>query len=209
MQENESLNDQAKQSVINEKIATIKQNLRPIISERSYRENHQELFTLASGKKSPYYFDLKQTLMDPLYLKMAAKGLHLLMQQKLSYLPKAAGGLTMGADPLVYTVSLLSTHEESVVYPLVVRKATKDHGSKKRIEGRLSQIQPEDRVVLIDDVITTGGSTLQAYEVLKEAGLKIDAAFCVLDRKEGGAENFASHGINLYPLFELEDFASK
>ena len=115
----------------------------------------------------------------------------------------------MGADPLVYTISLLSTDAGAPLYPLVVRKQTKDHGSKQRIEGRLTQINPDDKVVLIDDVITTGGSTLQAYEVLKEVGLNIDAAFCVLDRKEGGAENFASHGIDLFPLFELEDFASK
>ncbi|MES0489421.1 MAG: orotate phosphoribosyltransferase [Leptospirales bacterium] len=209
MEDNEILNDKKQQENISKKIVEIKQNLAPIISERSYRENHQELFTLASGKKSPYYFDLKQTLMDPVYLKMASQGLYLLMLQKLSYLPKAAGGLTMGADPLVYTISLLSADAGSVVYPLVVRKQTKDHGSKKRIEGRLSQIHPNDKIVLVDDVITTGGSTLQAYEVLKEAGHTIDSVFCVLDRKEGGAENFASHGIDLYPLFELEDFASK
>jgi len=190
-------------------IEEIRKQLKAVIVERSYKENHTEMFTLASGKKSPYYFDLKQTLLHPRYLKLASAGLFYLMSKHLEKLPAAAGGLTMGADPLVYTICSMSLETGSVIYPFVVRKQVKDHGSKKRIEGLINEVPKDAPVVLIDDVITTGNSTIEALRALEEAGYKPRAAFCVVDRMEGGRENLKAAGVELYSLLDLTDFSSR
>lgn len=181
-----------------------KEKIRDRIKEVSYKENHIEKFKLASGGESPYYFDLKQVLLDPWYLKMTIGSLMTLMSDVLGELPKAVSGLTMGADPLVYGISLRTNTD---IYPLPVRKATKDHGSKKRVEGLTDMITlTSQNVVLIDDVITTGGSTLQALDALEEMSFEVNYAFCVLDRKEGGRKNLADRGVELYSLFTIDDF---
>ena len=177
------------------------------VRERTYKYNDVEPFLLASGKTSPYYFDLKQTLLDPYYLTLTARCLLQLIETELGERPRAVSGLTMGADPLVYSISLLTSGERgSVIYPLPVRKAVKDHGSKKRIEGLLHRVSKEQKVALIDDVITTGGSTIQALDVLQEQGFQISHAFCVLDRNEGGREALAERGVKIASLFVKEDF---
>lgn len=174
------------------------------IKEHSYRENHETPFTLASGKKSPYYFDLKQTLFHPIWCN---KAVELMFKQIKEVTPnvKAVAGLTMGSDPLVYLIAM-SQSTENLIYPIVIRKKSKDHGTAKRAEGLISALKPSDEVVLIDDVITTGGSTLQADEVLRELGFKPKHAFCVVDRKEGGKENLQARGVELHSLFDLDDF---
>ena len=186
-------------------------NLRKILKQtiiQNLQENHREMFALASGKKSPYYFDLKATLLHPLNLKIASRALMLLMMKEAGKLPDAVGGLTMGADPLVYTISVLSGDLDKTIYPLIVRKQTKDHGSKKRIEGLVGEIGKDANVILIDDVITTGKSTIEALNVIREAGFNPVQAFCVVDRMEGGRENLANTGVTLFSLFNLNDFSS-
>ncbi|MDH4261891.1 MAG: orotate phosphoribosyltransferase [Spirochaetia bacterium] len=190
-------------------INEIRQKLKQVIIQRSYKENHEEMFTLASGKKSPYYFDLKQTLLHPEYLKLAALGLYNLMTKQFEKMPSAIGGLTMGADPLVYSICNLSLESGSIIYPFVVRKQVKDHGSKKRIEGLVGEVPKEAKVVLIDDVITTGNSTIEALRAIEEAGYKPTSAFCIVDRMEGGKENLKKAGVDLYSLLDLNDFSSK
>jgi len=186
----------------------IKPPLKEWIHKFSYKENHEQMFTLASGKKSPYYFDLKQTLLDPHNLQLAGEGLYYLMLKDLASLPAAAGGLTMGADPLIYALSLLAAQKDQNILPFIVRKKTKDHGSKNRVEGRLADISDKNNLVLIDDVITTGGSTIQALDSFEDIGFTIKHAFCILDRKEGGSEALQERGVLLHPLFTLADFAS-
>ncbi|MDH4198825.1 MAG: orotate phosphoribosyltransferase [Spirochaetia bacterium] len=194
---------------IDKKIIQIRKNLKNIIVSRSYRENHREMYTLASGKKSPYYFDLKQTLLHPQFLTEAAEALFYLMLKNLRQMPAAIGGLTMGADPLIYAISILSLESGTLIYPFVIRKEAKDHGSKKRIEGLVSEVNTAASIVLIDDVITTGRSTIKALLALKETGYQPTDAFCVVDRLEGGRENLAQAGIRLHSLFDLNDFISK
>jgi len=181
--------------------------LKKYILEHSYRENHEQMFTLASGKKSPYYFDLKMTIFYPPNLLMASKLMLNLIYQTLGKKPDYAGGLTMGADPLVYGISSLSAERGDLIYPLIVRKQSKDHGSKKRVEGIIENAANKE-IILIDDVITTGGSTLQAYEALCEVGFKPKYAFSILDREEGGLMNLAASGVTLKSLFSLADFKS-
>lgn len=190
-------------------IEEIRQKLKKAIIERSYKENHVEMFTLASGKKSPYYFDLKQTLLHPVYLKLAAQGLSYLMTARLEKMPAAIGGLTMGADPLVYSICNMSAESNHVIFPFVVRKQVKDHGSKKRIEGLTGEVSKDAQVALIDDVVTTGNSTIEALRAIQEAGFKPRTAFCIVDRMEGGRENLKQAGVELYSLLDLNDFAVK
>jgi orotate phosphoribosyltransferase len=189
-------------------IDEIRAKLKAVIIERSYKENHNEMFTLASGKKSPYYFDLKQTLLHPEYLILASQGLYYLISKHLEKLPAAIGGLTMGADPLVYSICAMSIESGSIIYPFVVRKQTKDHGSKKRIEGLIHEVDKNAQVALIDDVITTGNSTIEALRAIEEAGFKPTSAFCVVDRLEGGRENLKQAGVELYSLLDLNDFSN-
>lgn len=176
--------------------------LRKAIRKYSYRENFEELFTLSSGKKSPYYLDLKQTLMQPKYLWQTAK----LFFQKLEKLPEkfiAAAGLTMGADPLTYALCLYAWQKKKNLYPLVVRKEVKGHGTKKLVEGYLDFT--EGSVVLLEDVVTTAASALKAYYEIKKLNLQVSYCLCVVDREEGGRENLLKEGITLYSLFTLSE----
>ena len=176
--------------------------LKNAISEYSYRENFEQLFTLASGKQSPFYCDLKQTLFQPAYLKLAAAQLWEKLAEKQPY---AIGGLTLGADPLVYSIAMHAESQGEQVYPVIVRKETKDHGSKKRFECLASIKDQGKTLVLIDDVITTGGSTIKAYDALKDS-FQIAQALCLVDREEGGYEAMSALGIEMRSVFKLSDF---
>jgi len=178
------------------------------IKQYSFEENHEKLFQLVSGKRSSYYLDLKQTLLDP----QSLHSLGSILFEKINRLSnvEAVSGLTLGADPLTYTVSLASLKLAKPWLPLIVRKETKDHGTGKKIEGKLNQLKNTSHIVLLDDVITTGNSTLKAVHALKESGYKnLTHAFCVVDREEGGKENLLKEGIELISLFKLKDFATK
>lgn len=180
--------------------------LREAIRKLSYRENHAEPFTLASGKKSPYYFDLKQTLLDPQYLALAGK---LVAEAIGRHYPGEVvlAGLTMGADPIIYSACLSNTHRARLI-PAIVRKEAKDHGTGKKIE-MLKGIDVKTPCVMVDDVITTAGSTLKAYESMREAGFSIRHAFCILDRGEGGKENLAKNGVELVSIFTAAEFKER
>lgn len=182
--------------------------LKAAIQQYSFREDHEKLFTLASGKQSPYYFDLKQTLLQPRFLKLAA---NLLLLSIRRYCPqaKAAGGLTMGADPLTYAITMADNDQGGNLLPLVVRKQAKDHGSKKPVEGVLSMLQAGDLAVLFEDVVTTGMSALIAYEALVSLGFQVSHCFAVLDRDEGGRAALQQRGIALHALFTIDDFRSQ
>lgn len=177
------------------------------ILKYSYRENHETPFTLASGKISPYYFDLKALLFRPAYLKEVAEDMYELILKHMKQPPGALGGLTMGADPIIYATTLHALTKGVSIMPLIVRKETKDHGSKKRIEGIINGIG--GKIALMDDVMTTGSSTLSAYKELKKNGFIIDKAFCVVDREEGAEETLAKEGIELISLYTTTDFKEK
>lgn len=184
-----------------------RESIQNAIQKYSYRENHENPFQLASGKSSPYYFDLKALLFRPAYLKEVAQDMYDLILNNMKQPPGALGGLTMGSDPIIYATTLHALTKGVSIMPLIVRKETKDHGSKKRIEGITSGIP--GKVALIDDVMTTGKSTLSAYRELKKAGFVIDKAFCVVDREEGAKEALQKEGIELFSLYTVKDFKEK
>jgi orotate phosphoribosyltransferase len=161
-------------------------------------------FTLASGRKSTYYFDSKRTTLRPEGAWLAAREiLRTIRRERID--AAAIGGLTLGADPLVCPVAALSHVEGPPLRAFIVRKEIKEHGTARRIEGAPD---PGTRVVIVDDVVTTAGSTLQAIEAAIAAGLEVAAVVCLVDREEGGSAKLARWPF--YPVFRRADiFAEK
>ena len=162
-----------------------RERLKEILCQKSLKRG--ESFVLTSGKTSNYYVDAKPTTLDP--EGSFCTGMTILeILKTLNPYPKAIGGLTLGADPIVPVVAALS-HQQGgpLVSGFLVRKEAKRHGTHQYLEGY--QGQRGDPVVIIDDVCTTGGSTLLAMERAQEAGLQVIAAICLVDREEGGREN--------------------
>ena len=164
-------------------------------------------FTLASGKKSSFYIDSKKTTLLP-------EGAYLTAREVLRTLREngieadAIGGMTLGADPIVCPVAALSHVEGPPLRAFIVRKEAKGHGTGRRLEGSL---EPGSRVVVVDDVVTTGESTLRAVEAAREAGHQVVAVLCLVDREEGGSEKLSRW--NFIPLFRrseiFEDAAAR
>jgi orotate phosphoribosyltransferase len=165
-------------------------------------------FTLASGKKSDYYIDCRITTLHAEGGRLSGLVLYDLIQEQMSH-AEAVGGLTMGADPLVSNVASASAwaladcreiaalssdleiepNEQPIptlIHGFLVRKAEKTHGTGRKIEGFLS---PGAHVVIVDDVCTTGGSTITAIEATREAGMHVAAVLCLVDREQGGRTN--------------------
>ena len=156
-------------------------------------------FTLTSGRKSHYYFDSKKTTLLPEggYL-VAAEMLQLLRDREIS--ADAIGGMTLGADPIICPIAVLSYLEGQPLRAFIVRKEAKGHGTARQIEGNL---EPGSRVVVVDDVVTTAGSTLRAIEAVEAAGFEVLAVLCIVDREEGGTEKLARWPF--FPLFRKDE----
>ena len=156
-------------------------------------------FTLASGRKSRYYFDSKKTTLLAEGAWLTAR-LVLRRIREAGVQAEAIGGLTLGADPIVCPVAALSHVEGPRLRAFLVRKEIKDHGTGRKIEG----CPPAGtRVVIVDDVVTTAGSTLQAIEAAEGAGLTVAAVLCLVDREEGGTEKLARWPFQ--PLFRRSE----
>jgi len=171
--------------------------LREIIEEKSLITGRT--FTLASGRTSSFFVNLKQTMLDP-------EGANLLADLILDVLEAEGihniGGLEMGAVPLVSAVCTKS-FERFPVNAFFVRKSVKDHGAAKLIDGHLDE---GSEVLIVDDVVTTGGSAVQAAEAVRARGCHVSKILAIVDRQEGGRENLASQGFQLISLLERSDF---
>jgi orotate phosphoribosyltransferase len=168
-------------------IDEMKERLGEIIIAQSFKYSDNPPFTLASGKKSNYYFNCKPTTLDPEGMNLIGTLLfNMLKDSEIT----AAGGLTLGADPIANALSVISYQKGKPIKSFIVRKDAKDHGTKSSIEGN---IRPGEKVVIIDDVITTGGSTITAIEKAREAGLIVEGVITLIDREEGGKENILRH----------------
>lgn len=157
-------------------------------------------FTLASGKKSKYYLDGKQITLHSAGLRHVSEGLLDLLSD-VEY--DAIGGMSIGADPIVGGVLTAAAERGQELLGFLVRKEAKGHGTNKYVEG---PVQPGMKVVVIDDVVTTGGSALLAADRIVEFGCEVVQMVGIVDRMEGGAANFAERNLPFRSLLSIQDF---
>ncbi len=153
-------------------------------------------FTLASGAKSKYYIDIKKASTRPEILKVIAQ-LMAAEVAKMERKPKRVAGVVLGSIPLATALSL-----ETGIPLLMVRKERKDHGTGKLVEGELEK---GDDVLVVEDVITTAGSSMKAIAALREEGANVERILSVIDREGGGRENLAGIGVELFSLVKGSD----
>ncbi|KAB2941833.1 orotate phosphoribosyltransferase [Hyphomicrobium sp.] len=180
----------------------LKARLIEIIKARSFQSGKE--VKLASGRTSTYYFNMKPTMLD-------AEGAHaiatLILEAIAEKKPDLIGGLEMGAVPLAAAVAAVSQTSARPINAFFVRKQAKEHGTRSLIEGLPAGDNLKGkRVVIVEDVTTTGGSAVKAAEAVRAEGAEVVGVVTVVDRQEGANEAFAAAGLTLTPLLTLEDF---
>ncbi|MGC1179547.1 MAG: orotate phosphoribosyltransferase [Methyloceanibacter sp.] len=168
-----------------------------LLKEKSFR---REKVVLASGKESDFYFDMKPAMLDPEGAGLMAE---LILHELQGVKADCIGGLVMGAVPLVSPVAMKSHKFGRSLVGFFIRKEAKDHGTKKLVEG--DSIEGK-KVVILDDVTTSGGSAMEAVRAAREAGATVTLVLSIVDRGEGAAELYASEGLDFYCLFRAEEF---
>ena len=153
-------------------------------------------FLLSSGQRSTYYIDARKTTMSAEGQQLIGR-LSLAAIRTAGWQPTAVGGLTMGADPVAYAIARESLDAPPLIQAFSVRKATKQHGTRRRIEGNFSTGDP---VVIVEDVITSGRSAIEAIDAVIGAGGRILGVLAVVDREQGGRETLQAKGIEVVAL---------
>jgi len=167
-----------------------------LIMDRSFQRGE---FTLTSGAKSNYYINGKLTTLDSRGAYLAAR---IFLAMITDDVPDAVGGLTIGADPIIGSMLALAGMEDLPLKGFIVRKAAKEHGTQSLVEGSLSK---GDRVVIIEDVITTGGSSIKAIEAVEDVGCEVKKVLAIVDRQQGAQENLRERGHRLESIFSIEE----
>ena len=176
--------------------ASLRQQLLDLLVKYAYKEGD---FTLSSGQKSNFYLNGKQ-------VTLRADGALLVGQLIFSLLcsdTEAVAGLTLGADPIVTAVSVVSAYENKPIPALIIRKEAKGHGTKAYIEG--PDLPTGATVTVLEDVVTTGKSAMLAVERLQDAGYKVNKIVSLVDRQAGGAEFYQSQGLEFESIFTISE----
>ena len=176
-----------------------RQLLLELLAARAYRHGN---FTLASGRTSSHYVNCKP-------VSLSGLGLALLSAQMLDMVEPGAvavAGLTLGADPLVSGVAQAAAVAGQALDALIVRKEAKGHGTGAGLEGPLPE--PGSRITVLEDDVTTGGSSLKAVKQLREAGYVVERVVTIVDRQEGGLAAMQEAGLELRSLFQLDEVAA-
>ena len=168
-----------------------KQMLMELVRSRALKFGE---FTLASGKKASYYLDGKQVTLDSFGARLVADGILDLLADELP-LPDAVGGMAIGADPITAAVITMAGVRGQQMSGFLVRKEAKGHGTNRYVEG---PVRPGQRVVIVEDVVTTGGSSLDAITRVEEFGLKVTRVIAIIDRMEGGRPSIRREGLSLF-----------
>ena len=178
--------------------------LADIIFARSFGRGE---ITLASGRKSDFYFNLKPTMLDPEGAALLAElTFDALRDEKLDYV----GGLEMGAVPLAGAIAQLSWQKKAPIAAFFVRKKPKEHGARLAIEGLAKgESLRGKRVVIVEDVTTTGGSAIKAVDAVRDAGGEVALVFTMVDRDEGAAATFAEAKLAFRSLFKASEFLNR
>jgi orotate phosphoribosyltransferase len=170
-----------------------------LLKEKSYERRK---VVLSSGRESDFYIDCKQTTLDARGAVLCGRLFCAMLEN--GERPEAVGGITLGADPIVTAVAMTSALRGWPVPAFIIRKEPKKHGTAQWIEGT-KNLRPGMRVAILEDVVTTGASTLRAVERAVESGLVVARVLCIVDRNEGGADAVAATGYRIEPMFLKED----
>lgn len=178
-------------------LAEEKKQLLDLITREAY---FQKKITLSSGKESDYYIDARLITLQPLGAYLCARQ----MMNIIGDVPlDAIGGPTLGADPLIGAIGVVSLQQKRPLNNFIIRKEAKAHGMGKQIEGPV--LSAGDRVVVIDDVATTGKAFLHSLDVLQAMNIEVIKCICVVDREEGASEAVAAKGAELSAIFKASD----
>jgi len=176
----------------------MKEELLEMLKEKAYRKGE---FKLSSGKTSEHYVNCKP-------VTLTGRGLTLTSMMMLEHVDtKVVAGLTLGADPLVSGVAVCSALDMRLINALIVRKEPKGHGTGAWIEG--PEFPKGTKVTVLEDVVTTGGSSIKAVEKLRDAGYVVERVVTVVDRQEGGKDAMIDAGLELCSLFTIEDLCQE
>ena len=176
-------------------LVAAKKRLLDIVRAKAFKRGK---FTLASGKTSDYYLDCRVVTLDPEGLALFSR---LVCAELGDDKVTAVGGLTLGADPIVAGVALTSHLLGRPIRAFIVRKEQKQHGTGKEIEGELAA---GERVAIVDDVMTSGGSVKLAIAAVERAGAKVAKVVCLVDRKEGGSDDLRSKGYEFKAIYDID-----
>jgi orotate phosphoribosyltransferase len=181
-------------------VASQRQLLLDLFCQLAYKEGD---FVLSSGQRSSYYINGKQVTLHP----QGALAVGRLLLSQLPIDTQAVAGLTLGADPIVSAVSVVSALENRPIPALIIRKEAKGHGTMAYIEG--PSLPAGAKVVVLEDVVTTGQSAMKAVERLREAGYSVEQVISIVDRQQGGAEFYQSVGLKFQTVFSIEDIQER
>ncbi len=171
--------------------------LQQLIREKALRFGE---FTLSSGKRASYYLDCREITLDAQGARLVGEGM---LELLAGDMPALVGGMAIGADPITAAVLTLAGIQGIPLRGVMVRKEAKQHGTGKFVEG---PFHAGETLVVVEDVVTTGGSSLLAIERCEAVGLKVHRVLAIIDRLEGGREAFAARGYELATLFTVRDF---
>lgn len=179
---------------------TLRQLLLDLFCQGAYQEGD---FVLSSGQRSSYYINGKQVTLHPQGAWMVGR----LLLERLPASVQGIAGLTLGADPIVTAVSVVGGHCDRTLFPLIVRKEAKGHGTQAYIEGlALPEGTP---IAVLEDVVTTGQSALKAVDRLRAAGYTVDRVIALVDRLQGGAALYQEKGLAFEALFTIQDLQAR
>ncbi|MDD5594723.1 MAG: orotate phosphoribosyltransferase [Candidatus Omnitrophica bacterium] len=178
-------------------LADLKEKLRALLEKDALKRGE---FILSSGKKSNYYLDGRVATLTPEGAYLVGKIILEMIKDKDI---DAVGGPTLGADPIVGAVAVLAHIQQVPIKTFIVRKATKEHGTQRQVEG--PQLKAKERVILLDDVATTGKALVEAKAALDNLQVLVDRAIVIVDRQEGAAENLEKVGLKLEAIFKKDE----
>ena len=181
-------------------LTTLRQFLLDLFCQLAYKEGD---FVLSSGQQSSYYINGKQVTLHP----QGALAVGRLLLSQLPTDTQAVAGLTLGADPIVSAVSVVSALENRPIPALIIRKEAKGHGTQAYIEG--PELPTGAKVVVLEDVVTTGQSAMKAVERLRNVGYDVEQVIALVDRQQGGAEFYESVGLKFHALFSITDLKER
>ena len=183
-------------------VTTMKKRLIELVNERTFRFTDKPTFKLASGKMSSYYFNCKPTTLNAEGMYLIGHLLYDMIKKEKKWNPNGIGGLTLGADALSNAIAYTSYLKSDPLESFVVRKEPKKHGTMLWVEGNVKE---GDKVVITEDVITTGGSTIKAIDRARKCGLKVLGVVVLIDRQEGGREAIEKLGVPVRTLLTREE----